>query len=263
MPLLRRRKISVLIGVFICLGILVVTYWLCSLERVLDDEESHMLYAVIFMSLGILFNVIYPATCITSEKESRSWPLLLATTIDDGQIIFGKFIGILLRCLPVWFLLLGHVFFFSLIGYIHPLAVFQIGMLVTWIVTFLSGTGIYFSSRFKHTTTAVIMNFALAATVWAVLPIFLALIGVITHSGDDFVEAYMDTNPFIHAVVIMDATVSRGHNWGRIGRYDWVGFRNMDTMESMVWMFVCMLGYTFIGFLFACCAKRRLRRDIF
>ena len=67
----------------------------------------------------------------------------------------------------------------------------------------------------------------------------------------------------VHAVVIMEATVSRGHNWGRISRYNWIGFRNMDVDESTAWMFVCMLGYTFIGFLFACYAKRRLRRDIF
>ena len=222
-----------------------------------------MLYVVIFMSLGMLFNIIYPATCITSEKESRSWPLLLTTTIDDGQIIFGKFIGILFRCLPIWFLLFGHVLLFSMFGFIHPIAVIQISILIIWIVAFLSGTGLYFSTRFKHTTTAVIMNFALATVIWAIGPMFLGLLGVITRGGDDLVETYMDTHPFVHAMVVMDATVRRGANFSRINHYNWIGFRDIDVVESTVWMFVCMLGYIFIGFLFACFAKRRLRHNIF
>ncbi len=261
-PLLRRRKTTFLICVFACLSLLFITYWLSYFEGALDDEESHMLYVVIFMSLGMLFTIIYPATCITSEKESRSWPLLLTTTIDDGQIIFGKFIGILFRCLPIWFLLLGHVLIFSMIGFIHPIAVIQISILIIWIVAFLSGTGLYFSTRFKHTTTAVIMNFALATVIWAIGPMFLGLLGVITREGD-LVEAYMDTHPFVHAMVVMEATVRRGSNFSRINRYNWIGFRKMDVMESTAWMFVCMLGYIFIGFLFACYAKRRLRRNVF
>jgi hypothetical protein len=93
----------------------------------------------------------------------------------------------------------------------------------------------------------------------------LGFIGILARArgGDDLVEAYMDTNPFVHAIVVMDANVRRGVNWNRINHYDWVGFRNMDAMESTAWMFVCMLGYIFIGFLFACYAKRQLRRDIF
>jgi ABC-type transport system involved in multi-copper enzyme maturation permease subunit len=262
-PLLRRRKITILICVFVCLSLLFKTYLLSYLEGALDDEESHMLYVVIFMSLGMLFTIIYPATCITSEKESRSWPLLLTTTIDDGQIIFGKFIGILLHCLPIWFLLFGHVLLFSLIGFIHPIAVIQISILITWIVAFLSGTGLYFSARFKHTTTAVIMNFALAAVIWAIGPMFLGFFEIITSGGDDLVEAYMDTHPFVHAMVVMDATVSRGLSWSKINHYNWIGFRNMDFIKSTAWMLFCMLVYTFIGFLFACCAKNRFRRNIF
>ena len=79
------------------------------------------------MSLGMLFTIVLPATSITSEKETRSWPLLLATTIDDRQILFGKFIGILRRCLPVWIFLFGHIILFSLAEFIHPIAIIQMG----------------------------------------------------------------------------------------------------------------------------------------
>ncbi len=259
-PLLGRRKIAALIGIFVCLSLLLITYLLCFGEGILDDEETHMLYAVVFMALGILFTIIYPATSITSEKESRSWPLLLATTIDDRQILFGKFIGILRRCLPIWLLLFGHVFIFSLAGYIHPVAIIQIGILVVWIVVFLSGSGLYFSSCFKRTTTAVIMNFALAAVIWAIVPLLLGLISLITHEGD-FVEAYMDTNPFVHVAVIIDATADG--NPVRITSYNWIGSGFTDVVRSTSWMLTCLAVYISLGAFFAWRAKCRFRRNIF
>jgi len=259
-PLLGRRKIATFIGIFIGLSLLLMTYWLCAEERILDDEETHILYAIIFMGLGILFTIILPATSITSEKESRSWPLLLTTTIDDRQILFGKFVGILRRCLPVWCILFGHIIFFSLAGFIHPIAIIQMGILVVWIVVFLSGTGLYFSSCFRRTTTAVIMNFALAAAIWAIVPLLLGLIRVITHEGK-FIATYMDTNPFVNTVVVIDATANE--NPVKIGSYNWIGSRRTDVVESTSWMLICMAGYMLLGAFFAWRAKCRFRRNIF
>jgi len=264
-PLLERRKIATLISIFVCLSLLLITYLLCLAEGILDDEETHMLYAVIFMALGILFTIILPATSITSEKESRSWPLLLTTTIDDRQILFGKFVGILCRCLPIWILLLGHVFIFSLAGYIHPFAIIQMGIPVSWIVVFLSGSGLYFSSCFKRTTTAVIMNFALAAVIWGVLPLLMSIVASINapfaRDARDFVEAYMDTNPFVHAVVIMDATANEDPL--KIGSYNWVSSRRKGVGQSTSWMLTCLAVYMSLGVFFAWRAKYRFRRHIF
>ena len=260
LPLLGRHKIATLIGIFIGLVLLLITYWLCAEERLLDDEETHILYTIVFMGLGMLFTIVLPATSITSEKESRSWPLLLATTIDDRQILFGKFIGILRRCLPIWIFLFAHVIIFSLAEFIHPVAIIQMGILVAWIVVFLSGSGLYFSSCFKRSTTAVIMNFALAATIWAIVPLLLGLVSLSTHD-DNFVEAYMDTNPFVHAVVVIDATANE--NPVKIGSYNWIGFRSTDVVEATSWMFICMVVYMLLGYLFAWRAKCRFRRNIF
>jgi ABC-2 type transport system permease protein len=263
--LLGRRKIATFIGIFISLSMLFITYWLCLKERILDNEETHILYAVIFLGLGILVTVVLASTCITSEKESRSWPLLLATTLDDRDILFGKFVGILRRCLPIWIFLLGHVIIFSLADFIHPVAIIQMGILVAWIVVFLSGTGLYFSSRFRRTTTAVIMNFALAAAIWGILPLLMALIASInapfTRDARDFVEAYMDTNPFVHAVVVIDATTNE--NPVRITSYNWIGSRNSRVVGATAWMLTCMAGYILLGAFFAWRAKCRFRCNIF
>jgi hypothetical protein len=129
--------------------------------------------------------------------------LLLVTTVDDRAILLGKFAGMLRRCLPVWCVLFGHVIFFSLVDFIHPIAVIQIGILVVWVAVFLTGAGVYFSSCFRRTTTAVMMNFALAAVIWGILPLLMAIVVAITRDGRDLLGAYMDTNPFVHAFAIM------------------------------------------------------------
>jgi len=259
-PMFGRRKIAFIISIAIGLIILFSTYALCANEQALDDEGTHIIYTVIFLALGTLFTIILPATCITSEKESRSWPLLLATTLSNWQILLGKLAGIFRRCLPIWCVLFGHIILFTLAGIIHPVAFFQIAILVAWVVVFLSGTGLYFSSRFKRTTTAVIMNFALAATIWALLPLLMILVVEITHDGYDLAEAYIDTNPFVHAVIIMDAAV----DWrGGLGSYYWPGLNSQDVFGSTIWMLFCMLGYMFAGLIFAWRAKCRFRRNIF
>lgn len=257
-PVLGRRKITMLAAIIGGLTLLFITYGLCERERILDEEGIHMFYVSIFLGLGMLFTIVIPATCITSEKESRSWPLLLATTLSDWKIISGKFIGILRRCLPIWLVLFGHVILFTFTGFIHPVAIIQMAILVSWIVVFLSATGLYFSSRFRRTTTAVMMNFALAAVIWAIVPLLLALIVQITREHE-FFTAYIDTNPFVHAVVIMEGTAGSGslHN------YYWPGFDSMSAAESTTWMLTCMLGYMFFGFLFVWRARCRLRRNIF
>jgi len=264
-PMFRHHKICTFIFVFVALVLLSATYLLCATENALDDEEVHTVYAIIFLGIGMLFTIILPATSITTEIESRSWPILLVTPLDDNDILLGKFIGALRRCFPAWLLLFGHIIAFSVIGFIHPFAIVQTGILVTWIAIFLAGSGLYFSSRFKHTTTAVLMNFALVAVIWAILPLLMAIIASInspfTREARDLVEAYIDTNPFVHMGNIMIATA--GEEPAKIGRYYWPGQGTLNVVESTILMLVCMVGYILTGLMFAWRAKCQFRRKIF
>jgi ABC-type transport system involved in multi-copper enzyme maturation permease subunit len=263
-PIFKHHKIRTFIFAFICLLLLFATYFLCAYENALDDKEVHATYAVIFLGIGMLFTIVLPATSITTEIESRSWPILLATPLDDKDILMGKFIGALRRCFPAWLLLFGHIIAFSLIGYIHPFAIIQTGILVTWIAVFLAGSGLYFSSRLKHTTTAVLMNFALVATIWAILPLLMAIISEINspfrNELRDMVEAYIDTNPFVHMGNIMIATA---RNHANVENSYWPGQGTLNAVGSTIWMLVCMVGYILIGFLFSWRAKCQFRRKIF
>ncbi|MHC4229604.1 MAG: ABC transporter permease, partial [Planctomycetota bacterium] len=210
-PVLGRRRIATRVAVFVSVALLLITYALCAKEGMLDEEPAHILYAIAYMGIGILFTVVLASTCITSEKESRSWPLLLTTTLDDRDILLGKYFGILRRCLVFWCLLFGHIAIFVLAGMIHPIAIIMSAILVMWITVFLAGSGIYFSSCFKRTTTAVIMNLALAAAIWIVAPIMLSIIGLIIGGSDDTLEVCILANPMVHIIVIMLGTVGEAH----------------------------------------------------
>jgi len=260
-PLLgRRRFITLITIVSICLILLLITYFLCAVEGLLGDEEIQQAYAVVLLGLGTLSTVVLASTCITCEKESRSWPLLLATTLDDKDILFGKFVGVMRRCSPAWLLLLSHTLVFTLIGVLHPASILQTGILVTWVVVFLAGSGLYFSSCYKRTTTAVMMNFALAAVIWGIFPFVMAITGQINREVRPLIEFCMDMHPIVHAVVIFEAAVKKG------GDYGWFSFGSIDNIggvRSTVWMLTCMVGYVSLGLLFAWRAKCRFRRNIF
>jgi ABC-type transport system involved in multi-copper enzyme maturation permease subunit len=258
-PLLGRRKAVAVTGIAVALALLFLTYVLCASEDLLHDDETHAAYIVIFVGLGILFTVVMPATCITSEKESRTWPLLLTTAVSDWEIICGKFLGVLRRCLPIWLLLFGHLVLFTVVGVIHPVALAQMGILVAWIVIFLTSTGLYFSTRFRHTTAAVIANMGLAAGLWAVLPILLAITLLMIRGDEDLLSLYMDTNPFVHAAVIASATARHGG----FDAYDWMQGGMRGVVDATGWIVLNFIIYVTVGLVFVARAGSRLRLNPF
>jgi hypothetical protein len=160
-------------------------------------------------------------------------------------------------------MLFGHIVVFSLAGCIHPIAIVHIGMVVFWIVAFLSGTGLYFSARFRHTTAAVIANFALAGVLWALGPIILGMIVGITRGEMDLFTSYIDSHPFVQVGVAIDGATNAS------GIYSWPGMDSVDgggvvgAVQSTRWILKCTLGFTFVGWIFAWRAKCRFRRAIF
>jgi hypothetical protein len=88
----------------------------------------------------------------------------------------------------------------------------------------------------------------------------MAMMGELFRGSRYLAELYMDTNPFVHVVAILEATV------GELDTYDWFSFRggnSMNLVESTVWIIVCTVGYIFLGFLFAWRAMCRFRCHIF
>ncbi|MHC4212294.1 MAG: hypothetical protein ACYSWP_02865 [Planctomycetota bacterium] len=265
LPLFSRHKVAALVIIFAVLFVLSITY-LATGDH-LDDEGVQIMYVLVFAALGTLFSVVIPSTCITSEKEARSWPLLMATTLTDSQILFAKIISVLRRSMPAWILLFVHVLFFTCMRVIHPVAIFQLALPVSAIVILFCATGIYWSSRFKRTTTAVIMNFIFAFSIWVLAPLltfllFLA-IGDPVNLSEHLILPQLQANPFVQLVVIVEATInSRNTIFLSDLRYNWPD-DSMSFIESSLMLLLTTTIYFTAAALFFWRAARRFRRFIF
>jgi ABC-type transport system involved in multi-copper enzyme maturation permease subunit len=208
--------------------------------NVTSMEWAHAAYIGIFMGLGALSVTVFPATCIASEKEARSWPLLLTTTVTDWEILCGKFVGVLRRSLPIWLILIVY-----LIPYwgVATFGVLEVAALAIGTTVFLCGTGFYASSRLSRTNVAVAANFVLATLVWVILPALLVIFGqgLRPGYGRSLLDSCWQAVPFVRAMEAMGVN------------------RRYDPPESTLYI----LGYVLLGIIFAWLAKRQFRRSIF
>jgi ABC-type transport system involved in multi-copper enzyme maturation permease subunit len=263
-PLIQGGKKKAWIGFIAALSVQIVMYVFYWNEKLLQEDFTHAMCTGLFLVIGLVGSVFLSATTITSEKETRSWPILLATPLDDWQILLGKAIGTFRRCLPVWLFLAGHILLFCMLGYIHPASLVVMSVIVIWVIAFLSGTGLYFGTRFKKTSGAVISNLALVLLIWLVLP---AVIGVLSLFGS--YEALR--NQVLFANPVMQSAIAMiGLSGTENAQLDWtkIRFPEMYGDWERPWAFAGMLSlyagvYIAAGGGFLLLARRRLRKRIF
>jgi ABC-type transport system involved in multi-copper enzyme maturation permease subunit len=102
------------------------------------------------------------AGAVTREREARTWPILLATPLEAGEIIKGKALGVFRRNLPLLLPLPVLYLLAFTLGPHNRVDLWQsalgaatlIGSLASTTV-FLLGAGLYFSARVRTTTVAV------------------------------------------------------------------------------------------------------------
>ncbi len=261
----RRRAILLALGV---LAALVATYCMLASVKMLDDRDIQTVYTLILTCIALLGSTIFSATGITSEKEARTWYLLLTTGLTDNSIIIGKAVGAFVRCVWLWLLVLGHITLFILVGYIHPIAFVHALMVMTGAMVFIIGSGLYCSARFKRTGSAVIVNMLIAVTLWLFIPLLMAFINDTV--GDGFgsnvpVDVVCSGNPVIETVVFTDGASGRYH--ARLPMYDihynWPGRTWNDAGSTTVASFMGMVFYIALGVFLSWRARQLMRKRIF
>jgi len=160
-PLVKGSRLTIVITYVLLITILFGVYGYCAYEKAFGHKEVQMGFVLVYFFLGLLRTATLAASSITSEKEARTWAILLATPLDNRQIVFGKIIGSCLRCWPFWLLLSAHVIVFSLARCIHPAAIFPLALLVLSSAVLVSAVGVFFSSCFKRTSPAAAINLIL------------------------------------------------------------------------------------------------------
>jgi len=258
------------IGLAVTVLALLVTYLITAKDGALDENFTHVSFTLLFVFMGSIFNIVFSATRITTEKESQTWPLLLATPLSDWDVLLGKAVSSFRRCLPIWGLLAGHVVLFVLVGYIHPIAIFHLLIVVAWLSCFITAAGLYFSTRFARTTSAVVASFSLALGLWVAGPILVGLLNTVGGRRVPF-EKYLWAHPAIQAELVMAGAGGRRNASLSVGALDYgtehvmfrIGRGTFDVHRMTSILTVTAFLYGLLGLLFFWRAKCRLRRNVF
>jgi ABC-type transport system involved in multi-copper enzyme maturation permease subunit len=249
---------------------LLLTYLASLTQGLLDEDFTHVSYGLLFIFIAVVCNTIFAATRITAEKESQTWALLLATPLSDYDILIGKGVSAFRRCLPVWGLLAGHLALFTLVGYIHPVAVLHLLIVAAWITCFITSAGLYFSARFRHTTAAVVATFSLMLGLWAAGPIVAGVLSTATRSERPFMDSML-ANPMVQTEVVMAGAAGRRNAGLPLSSLEYGaehvifdqthGMFGFGRMTSM--LLITAGVYILAGLLFLWRAKHRLRQNLF
>jgi ABC-type transport system involved in multi-copper enzyme maturation permease subunit len=254
----RQRFITGLVIGFEVLLVL-MTYSLVAVMPVVGFGETHLLYLWGLLGFGILFTVTASATMISSERERRSWPLLLMTPLTNWEILAGKLAGALRRCGPVWLPLLAYLVALTCARCFHPLAIVQGTIIILSVVLFLSASGFYFGARLRRTTDAVTANLVLAGVLWCVLPIFVAFAeaGLRPHRHwSSAASVAIAADPFCQALGLTATTLD---GWGDgIRWFD----RDLQAGGMTIVLFLALLAYLLVSLVFMWRAVHAFRRHL-
>lgn len=253
-PLLRDKVVQI-VATCAVLFYLLYAYAIVGASGAMGQGGTHAFFVAMFLLIGMGCTAMDAATCIAPEKRARTWPALLSTPVSDWHILLGKAGGTLFRCLPVWLFLAGHVVVFTMLGFLHPIAVLHVSLLAIWTSVFLTGSGVYFSTRHRRATTAVLMNVGLALLLWAMIPAGAQLVGEVF--GDyEIARALFCVNPVVQAVVVAEGAAGPlRYSWPSGGYTHW-GATTLVMLGSAV-------AYCLAGYLFAWRAKKLFRRNVF
>ena len=131
--------------------------------------------ACAFLYLAVAVTAFLAASSITREKEAGAWPSLLMTPLSNRDVVLGKMIGVLRRTWVLWLLPSAQMACFAVFGSAH------VGMFVYFLLwapgvaVLVSGTGVYFSVRFRRSASAVAWALGFVAA-WLAAPSVLGLV---------------------------------------------------------------------------------------
>jgi ABC-type transport system involved in multi-copper enzyme maturation permease subunit len=248
-----RSRMRVVIVAGFTMGVLGLTY--AASAPYLNEPAIHAAYVVVLLLLGLLVTTVVGATGISSEKEAGPWEPLLGTALTAREIVIGKAVGAAGRSLPVWLLLGFHLVLFTGIGYVHPIVLVHIGMVVAGVVAMLTGTGLFFSVCFKRTTFAVALALVLAVLIWGLVPLSLVMFESVVFGGTgarEVSELYSMVHPLVQAAVVTNgATGDHAKETLAVLSYNWPTpishVSGTGVLTTTVIVLVTMLGNMGIG----------------
>jgi len=214
--------------------------------RAMAEASVQTGFIVCLSGLGLLVTAALAVFGITGERDSGTWTLLLATTLDERSIVEAKVTGALVRSLPAWLPLAFHVAVFTLAGYIHPLMILALAVILAGAAGLLLGTGVWCAVRFRRTSTAMMVNLGIVLVGW----------GLSSFGFACCCPAWIVSPLAQVGLLAMDLTGE--HAWKARGSvFDFGGWVVMTIV-----VIVTALGYRWLSRRFRAWAAKRLRKTL-
>lgn len=149
-----------------------------AMSRQLAEAGQHLFIGLMFLEAGLcaLIAPALTAGAISIEREQQTLDLLLLTRLTSTNIALGKlvsslsFVGIILLCaLPV-----GAISF--VLGGVSPGQFCSALALVLAVVALFGAIGLYCSTRFRKTATAVVVAYTICLAWVGLIPLVRVLL---------------------------------------------------------------------------------------
>ena len=174
-------------GLAILVGLLIITPSWDSLyrdseylSRSMADIGKNLFYGLVILE-AILCAVIAPALtagAVSTEREQQTLDLLLLTRLSNANILLGKLISSLSFVVMVLLCVLPVAAISFLLGGVDPAQfIWSLAIILTTVILF-GVIGLYCSTRYQKTVTAVAVAYC-ACVIWlALVPLFVGLFEV-------------------------------------------------------------------------------------
>lgn len=190
------------------------------------EETVHQVIAVIGAILFAVAASVATTGSLGSEREARTLPVLLTTPLTAGQIVWGKFLGGLVRLWPIPAALAVELLIVAPLGgcwrFLPPILYF--GNLVC-IAGILCAAGVFWSLVVRKTTIAGVVSLLVAGAVWFVIPMILTFFTELIGGwrGVDPGGYLISINPVGLAVGSALEIQSSGHGWSSTREFSVAG----------------------------------------
>jgi len=269
---LRTRLLGVLAWLLL-LGLLVAIEVLT--RREMADRFTQVVYGLLLLIFIGFCAAVTAGQGIAKEREAGTWPLLLATPLEDRAILLGKAVALLRRSLPACLIMAFHFVLMAALGYVHPVALLHLAMIVTGVVVLVTGTGLYFSTLVRRPTAAILLNLGFVIALWAVLPmmvytatsiVWLILLSGTPSSAEPWpLFVYLLTHPLFQAGTAVECASGTDNAAKLLAEimYRWPVARPMGVLGVTAVIGAVMAAHVFLGWLIASRAVGRLRKKVF
>jgi ABC-type transport system involved in multi-copper enzyme maturation permease subunit len=262
------------LGWLLVLGGLAGTYALAWDELTDKYGFGHIVYGIVLLIIVGLASAITTATGIAKEKEGGTWPLLLATPLDDRQIVLGKAVALARRCLPGCILVAFHFGLFVGLGYVHWVVLVHVAAITAGVVVVLTGSGLYFSTWVRRATIAVLMNLGFCLVLWLMAPMVVYIVGGMVVAMVSAITrlpyppwlpmVYWSAHPLVQAGIAIAGGSGEENAAKALAElhYDWVTIK-MGVFPVTFIVLAFMAIHVLAGWLLMVMAARRLRKKVF